>query len=297
MHWARRRIDPADPALPAGAEPLADHVKAPAELARRLAQIGLVDARARRARIAALLKPGQRLVSREGDLWRWDGFAVAANAPTGAARRLAGKNRLADIEAELEAARTDVATPAAGRCDARRSRGRPLPPKPRRRRASTLASAAAGSAMRRATRYAEAERAGDPQRGATLRACRGDDAADGEPRRNDRGTRRGRSRALAAASRRGGSKRSLRRCARRSTAERAQLAEARAQSQALAREAEMAARRLAAIAAERAGLERAPRRREPRRSRRLAARIEEATRERAASKAAPRDLRREAARA
>ena len=25
----------------------------------------------------------QRLVSREGDLWRWDGFAVAANAPTG----------------------------------------------------------------------------------------------------------------------------------------------------------------------------------------------------------------------
>ena len=26
------------------------------------------------------------LVSRDGDLWRWDGFSVAANAPTGAAR-------------------------------------------------------------------------------------------------------------------------------------------------------------------------------------------------------------------
>ena len=55
-----------------------------------------------------LLKPGQRLVSREGDFWRWDGFSVAANAPTGAARRLAGKNRLADIEAELDALRREV---------------------------------------------------------------------------------------------------------------------------------------------------------------------------------------------
>src|SRR5262249_57365306 len=55
-----------------------------------------------------LLRAGRRLVSREGDLGRWDGFAVAATAPTGSARRLAGKNRLADIEAELQAARADV---------------------------------------------------------------------------------------------------------------------------------------------------------------------------------------------
>ena len=48
-----------------------------------------------------MLKPGQRLVSREGDLWRWDGFAVAAHAPTGAARRLAERGRLQAIEGEL----------------------------------------------------------------------------------------------------------------------------------------------------------------------------------------------------
>ncbi len=66
------------------------HVTAPPELARRLAQIGVVE-RADGARLATLLKPGQRLVSREGDLWRWDGFAAAAHAPTGAARRLAGR--------------------------------------------------------------------------------------------------------------------------------------------------------------------------------------------------------------
>ncbi|HEV3185345.1 MAG TPA: chromosome segregation SMC family protein, partial [Xanthobacteraceae bacterium] len=87
MRWAGAAIDPADPALPAGAQALAHHVTAPPELARRLAQIGVVE-RADGPRLSALLKPGQRLVSREGDLWRWDGFAAAANAPTAAARRL-----------------------------------------------------------------------------------------------------------------------------------------------------------------------------------------------------------------
>ena len=52
-----------------------------------------------------LLKPGQRLVSKEGDLWRWDGFTQAAEAPTPAARRLAEKNRLGDLAIEAEAAR------------------------------------------------------------------------------------------------------------------------------------------------------------------------------------------------
>ncbi len=107
MRWAGAAVDPSDPILPDGVEALADHVEAPPELARRLAQIGVI-ARGDAARLVALIKPGQRLVSRDGDLWRWDGFAVAANAPTGAARRLAGKNRLADIEAELETVRREV---------------------------------------------------------------------------------------------------------------------------------------------------------------------------------------------
>ena len=64
--------------------------------------------RADGARLAGLLKPGQRLVSRDGDLWRWDGFAADAHAPTGAARRLAQRSRLADIDGELIAARMTV---------------------------------------------------------------------------------------------------------------------------------------------------------------------------------------------
>ncbi|PZQ16140.1 MAG: chromosome segregation protein SMC [Ancylobacter novellus] len=106
-----------DPALPEGAEPLADHVVAPPELARRLAQIGVVD-RAAGAGLSRALKPGQRLVTREGDLWRWDGLTLAADAPTPAARRLAEKNRLGAVEriaaeARAEADRLRVAVEAA----------------------------------------------------------------------------------------------------------------------------------------------------------------------------------------
>jgi chromosome segregation protein len=107
MHWAGATPDPADPGLPPGAEPLSRFVKAPPELTRRLAQIGVVE-RAEGRRLAATLKPGQRLVTREGDFWRWDGFAAAAHAPTGAARRLAERGRLQAIEGELAAARNEV---------------------------------------------------------------------------------------------------------------------------------------------------------------------------------------------
>jgi chromosome segregation protein len=107
MHWAGAALDPSDPRLPDGATALSHYVKAPEELARRLAQIGVVE-RADATRVAGLLKPGQRLVSRDGDLWRWDGFAVAAHAPTGAARRLAERGRLQAIEGELAAARGEV---------------------------------------------------------------------------------------------------------------------------------------------------------------------------------------------
>jgi chromosome segregation protein len=103
MRWIGSEIAPDDPALPAGAEPLATKVNAPEALARRLNQIGVVEREVALA-LVGQLKPGQRLVSREGDLWRWDGFAAAAHASIGAARRLAERARLTDIEAELQTA-------------------------------------------------------------------------------------------------------------------------------------------------------------------------------------------------
>ena len=108
MRWTDTGVLEGDPALPEGVEPLSAHVQAPPELARRLRQIGVVG-KERGAELVSQLKTGQRLVSLEGDVWRWDGFVTAAHAPTGAARRLAERARLVDIEAELEHARVEAA--------------------------------------------------------------------------------------------------------------------------------------------------------------------------------------------
>ncbi len=98
VRWGATLDAAGDEPLPAGAQPLSNYVTAPAQMARRLAQIGIVD-RTHGAHLQAKLRPGQRLVSREGDLWRWDGFVAASEAPTAAARRLVEKNRLGEVEA------------------------------------------------------------------------------------------------------------------------------------------------------------------------------------------------------
>jgi chromosome segregation protein len=95
---------PAAAPLPEGAEPLAPHVAAPPALARRLAHVGVADP-ARAADLQPRLAPGQRLVSRAGDLWRWDGFRLlAGDAPSAAALRLEQVNRLASLRRDLEEA-------------------------------------------------------------------------------------------------------------------------------------------------------------------------------------------------
>ena len=104
-----------DPALAESVEPLSAYVRGPLELSRRLAQIGVVASREDGDRLKDRLSPGQRLVSKEGDLWRWDGFVSAANAPSAAARRLAERNRLTGLEAQL-----DELGEAAERADAER---------------------------------------------------------------------------------------------------------------------------------------------------------------------------------
>ncbi|MCL4135492.1 UNVERIFIED_CONTAM: hypothetical protein GTU68_011677 [Idotea baltica] len=99
MFWAG--ANDAHQALPDGATPLAEFTNAPSELAARLGQCGVVDA-SDGARLMAVLKPGQRLVSAEGHLWRWDGFTRTPDAPVSAAARL-------EQQARLEAALTELA--------------------------------------------------------------------------------------------------------------------------------------------------------------------------------------------
>ena len=94
--------DATAPEWPRGARPLAEAVRAPPELAARLAFTGLVVDREDGPRLQKALMPGMRLVSREGDLWRWDGFVARADAPRPAAVRLAQKARLEEVETEIE---------------------------------------------------------------------------------------------------------------------------------------------------------------------------------------------------
>ncbi|KCV82198.1 chromosome segregation protein SMC [Actibacterium atlanticum] len=92
-------------ALPNGVQSLNNFVTGPAAITRRIGQIGLVDDVSDGMRLQTELKPGQRLVSLEGDLWRWDGFRTAAeDAPSTAALRLQQLNRLVELKQDLEEA-------------------------------------------------------------------------------------------------------------------------------------------------------------------------------------------------
>ena len=87
--------------LPEGVNSLTSYVSVPEVLVRRMGQVGLVDA-TDGARLQKDLAPGQRLVSIEGDMWRWDGFRAAAeDAPSAAALRLQQLNRLGVLKKDL----------------------------------------------------------------------------------------------------------------------------------------------------------------------------------------------------
>jgi chromosome segregation protein len=246
MRWVGTVSDPADPALPDGAEPLARHVEAPAELARRLAQIGVVS-RADGPRLAASLKAGQRLVSPEGDLWRWDGFAASAHAPTGAARRLAERSRYADIQTEMVTARAEVET---------------------KRQAAEAAQAAVATAAAAETearaRWRERQREADAardrhstaEREANREAARLSALAEAKLRlvasRDEAAAAKSEAeRALGALQPAGDLEQQLAAIRTDIEEHRRNLAEVRAEAQAIAREAELADRRLQAIASER----------------------------------------------
>ncbi|MGK2285718.1 AAA family ATPase [Pedomonas sp. V897] len=108
--WPEAGTDAADSPLPQGARPLIEVVKAPGGLARRLRQIGVVESAEDGARLAARLSPGQRLVSRDGQLWRWDGFYAAAPQSGSEQEYLAQRNRRTAVAAELEVAERRLET-------------------------------------------------------------------------------------------------------------------------------------------------------------------------------------------
>ncbi len=104
-YWTQNGDGVDDPALPHGISSLLSHVSGPEALKRNLRQIGIAASAAEAQRLMPSLKPGQRLVTKDGALFRWDGHITSADAPGSAALRLAQKNRLAELESEVEEAR------------------------------------------------------------------------------------------------------------------------------------------------------------------------------------------------
>ena len=103
--WTGSESGEPDPSLAPGLVPLVAHVTAPPELARRLAQIGVAEHDEGQP-----LAPGQRLVTRAGEMRRWDGFFTRDTGAAGAQRlrranrRLALKAALLDLAAALHEA-------------------------------------------------------------------------------------------------------------------------------------------------------------------------------------------------
>ena len=110
-------------AWPSGIQPLGEVVRAPAALQARIARIGLADDAATAAAAQPGLAPGARLVTRDGGLWRWDGFVRAPGGQSAAALRLERRNRLSELDGQLAAERAslDTARVAAERANAQRA--------------------------------------------------------------------------------------------------------------------------------------------------------------------------------
>jgi len=102
--WAGADAAEEDPQLPDSVPPLAPQVQGGEALARRLAQVGVVERDEGQP-----LAVGQRIVTRDGQMRRWDGF-YARDVGAAAAERLIRANRHAELTAQLPAARAAVET-------------------------------------------------------------------------------------------------------------------------------------------------------------------------------------------
>ena len=139
--WTGAATLASDPPLPTG-EALLRHVEAPPELARRLAQIAVVE-----ADDGAALQVGQRIVTIDGKLRRWDGFESDGEGAA-AAERLKRQNRLAEVKAALPVLRHTADAAQAARDAASAAVTRAVSDVEHARRARDAAEAALRQAQR-----------------------------------------------------------------------------------------------------------------------------------------------------
>lgn len=172
-------------ALPKGVTALAAHVQGPDALARRLSQVGLVADFDTGAALQAGLLPGQRLVTAQGDLFRWDGMRVlAGDASSSAALHLQKVNQLNEIAAQAEEMQARAAIAVEAHEDARAALadavGIEKSARDARREAERLLSDASRAATRAESELAMANSRVESARGEVMRHRA--DASDAQAR-------------------------------------------------------------------------------------------------------------------
>ena len=103
--WVTLSSDEPEISIPEGSLALGTYVDAPDYLKRRLYMVGLT-CRENAPEMQIKLLPGQRIVTLEGDLFRWDGLRIAEDKmQSTAAIRLAQINRLTHLEKQISDAK------------------------------------------------------------------------------------------------------------------------------------------------------------------------------------------------
>jgi len=101
IHWEYLGDFVEELSLPKNCEPLSNFIKGSNVISRRLRQTGLVK-KEDGPKLISDLNFGQRLVSKEGDLWRWDGLVVSSSSSSSAVKRLQQRNKLEEINKSIK---------------------------------------------------------------------------------------------------------------------------------------------------------------------------------------------------
>ena len=101
IHWEYLGDFAEELSLPKNCEPLSNFIKGSNVISRRLRQTGLVK-KEDGLKLISDLNFGQRLVSKEGDLWRWDGLVVSSSSSSSAVKRLQQRNKLDEINKSIK---------------------------------------------------------------------------------------------------------------------------------------------------------------------------------------------------
>jgi chromosome segregation protein len=99
-YW-RDKTPKGDAGTPEGTRALAAALDLPDALKAAVSGIGIVDTAKEALAAQPGLAPGQSITTKDGGLWRWDGYVQPIGAETSAAQRLKQEARLRAIEKEL----------------------------------------------------------------------------------------------------------------------------------------------------------------------------------------------------